>query len=131
MDVVEPLTQFMWMKQFRKDKKMLIIAALVLFFAAQALAWLQINGQFVWPWMKDYRLLVSISGIPISYLLMVATDFAYEGMDGKIWPGRLLAFAMGMLVFTIFTNVFLGEGINLKAGISLVLASILLILQLI
>ena len=110
---------------------MLIIAALVLFFAAQALAWLQINGQFVWPWMKDYRLLVSISGIPISYLLMVATDFAYEGMDGKIWPGRLLAFAMGMLVFTIFTNVFLGEGINLKAGISLVLASILLILQLI
>lgn len=129
--VVELLIWFMWMKQFNDKTKMLIIASLALFFLAQALAWLQINGQFVWPWMKDHRVLISLLGVPISYLLMVATDFAYEGMDGKIWPGRLLAFAMGMLVFTIFTNVFLGEGINLKAGISLGLATILLILQLI
>ena len=119
------------LKKRLKDKKMLIIASLIIFFVAQAIAWLQINGQFVWPWMKDHRMLVSLSGIPISYLLMLATDLAYEGMDGKIWPGRLLAFAMGMLVFTVFTNYFLGEGINLKAGISLVLATILLILQLI
>ena len=62
---------------------------------------------------------------------MLATDYAYEGMDGKIWPGRLMAFAVGILVFTIFTNVFLGEGINLKAGISLALATILLIIQMI
>jgi hypothetical protein len=114
-----------------KEKKMLIIASLVIFFIAQAIAWLQINGQFVWPWMKDHRVLVSLSGVPISYLLMLATDLAYEGMDGKIWPGRLLAFGMGMLVFTLFTSYFLGEGINMKAGISLVLATALLILQLI
>lgn len=110
---------------------MLVMISLGLFFAAQMLAWLQINGQFVWPWMKEYRFLVSLSGVPISYLLMLATDYAYEGMDGKIWPGRLMAFAVGILVFTIFTNVFLGEGINLKAGISLALATILLIIQMI
>ena len=110
---------------------MLVMISLGLFFAAQMLAWLQINGQFVWPWMREYRFLVSLSGVPISYLLMLATDYAYEGMDGKIWPGRLMAFAVGILVFTIFTNVFLGEGINLKAGISLALATILLIIQMI
>ena len=113
-----------------KQMNMLIIASLIVFFIAQALAWLQINGQFVWPWMKDHRVLISFLGVPISYLLMVASDLAYTGMDNKIWPGRLMAFAMGMLVFTIFTNVFLGEGINLKAGLSLGLATILLIIQL-
>jgi hypothetical protein len=114
----------------KKNKvSMLVFWSLVVFFIAQALAWLQINGQFVWPWMKDHRVLISFIGVPISYLLMVATDLAYTGMDNKIWPGRFMAFAMGMLVFTVFTNVFLNEGINLKAGISLVLAAILLIIQ--
>jgi len=108
---------------------MLVIISLGLFFVAQTLAWLQINGQFVWPWMKDHKFLVSLSGVPISYLLMMATDYAYEGMDGKIWPGRLMAFAVGILVFAIFTNVFLGEGINLKAAVSLLLATVLLIIQ--
>lgn len=108
---------------------MLVFTSLVLFFVAQMIAWIQINGQFVWPWMKNYKFLISLSGVPISYLLMIATDYAYEGMNGKIWPGRLMAFAVGILVFTVFTNVFLGEGIDIKAGISLLLASILLMIQ--
>ena len=108
---------------------MLILISLAIFFVAQMIAWVQINGQFVWPWMKDYKFLISLSGVPISYLLMVATDYAYEGMNGKIWPGRLMAFAVGILVFTIFTNVFLGEGVDTRAGISLVLATILLLIQ--
>jgi hypothetical protein len=110
---------------------MLVFLSLALFFVAQIIAWIQINGQFVWPWMKDHRFLVSLTGVPISYILMIATDYAYEGMNGKIWPGRLMAFAVGILVFTIFTNVFLGEGIDIKATVSLVLATILLLIQMI
>jgi hypothetical protein len=108
---------------------MLIVWSLLLFFLAQALAWLQINGQFVWPWMKDHKMLISFIGVPISYLLMLATDYAYVGMDNKIWPGRFMAFAVGMLVFTVFTSVFLGQGINFKVCISLVLSAALLIIQ--
>ncbi len=110
---------------------MLIIASLLIFFLAQAIAWIQINGQFIWPWMKDHMLAVSLLGIPISYLLMLATNYAYVGMDGKIWPGRLLAFAMGILVFTIFTAIFLKEGMTLKTVISLILSFILIGLQLV
>jgi hypothetical protein len=113
-----------------KQMNMLIIASIVVFFIAQSLAWLQINGQFVWPWMKDHRLLISLTGVPISYLLMIATDLAYEGMDNKIWPGRLMAFAVGILVFTMFTNLLLGEGLTPKVGVSLVLATVLLAIQL-
>ena len=112
------------------SKRMLIVASLLVFFIAQAIAWVQINGQFIWPWMKEYPFTVSLLGIPISYLLMLATNYAYEGMDGKIWPGRLLAFAVGIVVFTIFTTVLLKEGITLKTIISLILSFILIGLQL-
>jgi hypothetical protein len=112
------------------SKRMLIVASLLVFFLAQSIAWVQINGQFIWPWMKEYPFTVSLLGIPISYLLMLATNYAYEGMDGKIWPGRLLAFAVGIVVFTIFTTLLLKEGITPKTVISLILSFILIALQL-
>ena len=113
-----------------ESKRMLIILALIIFFVAQVIAWVQINGQFISPWIKDHPFTMSLLGIPISYLLMLATNYAYAGMDGKIWPGRLLAFAMGILVFTIFTAVFLKEGMSIKTVVSLVLSFILIGLQL-
>ena len=109
---------------------MLIVASLLVFFIAQAIAWVQINGQFIWPWMKEYPFTSSLLGIPISYLLMLATNYAYVGMDHKIWPGRLLAFAVGIVVFTVFTTVLLKEGMTLKTVISLILSFILIALQL-
>jgi hypothetical protein len=128
------LGKLAWLKSNQtknSSTKMLILISIVLFLAAQTLAWLQINGQFVWPWAKDHTLLLSLVGVPISYLLMLASDYAYEGMDGKLWPGRFMAFAIGMLVFTILTSLLLGEGMTVKSGVSLFLALVIIILQLI
>lgn len=114
----------------KQSKTMLIIASLIVFFVAQAIAWIQINGQFISPWIKEHPLLMSLLGVPISYLLMLATNYAYVGLDNRIWPGRLLAFAVGILVFTLFTASFLKEGITIKTAISLGLAAALILLQL-
>jgi hypothetical protein len=62
---------------------------------------------------------------------MWASDLAYEGMDSKLWPGRVMAFAIGMVVFTILTSTLLGEGLTVKSGLSLFLALLILILQVI
>ena len=94
---------------------------LVLFFLTHIFIWLQINGQFVWPWFKDNPLLLSLIGAPISYLLI--------GFDGLLWPGRLVGFSLGMIVFAVLTSQFLGEGINSKTAISLVLALALVLIQ--
>jgi hypothetical protein len=110
---------------------MLILSSIVVFLIAQTLAWLQINGQFIWPWVRQHQLAVSFVGVPISYLLMWASDLAYEGMDSKLWPGRFMAFAIGMVVFTILTSTLLGEGLTVKSGLSLFLALLILILQVI
>jgi len=109
---------------------MILTSAILIYFVAQAIAWLQLNGQFVWPWMKEHPFLLSLLGVPISYLLMLATNLSFQALAGQVWPGRLLAFAVGIVVFTVFTNIFLGEGLTTKTIISLFLTLVIMILQL-
>jgi hypothetical protein len=110
---------------------MVLFYGFLLFVLGQALIWFQSNGQFIWPWFKNNPIIISIvGGTIISYIFIKATAFVVEYFDGLFWPGRFIAFASGMLVFTIFTWLFFGEGINLKTGISLALATALIIVQL-
>ena len=50
---------------------------------------------------------------------------------GELWPIRLTGFAVGIMSFSVITYLVLGEGITLKTGISLILATVILLLQLI
>lgn len=111
--------------------KMLITTAVTIFIIAQTIAWFQINGQFVFNWCKINPFMMSLLGVPISYLLLIGTDMAYQAMEGAIWPGRLLTFACGILVFILFTYLFLGEGMNWKTIASLLLTFVIVGLQLI
>jgi hypothetical protein len=73
---------------------------------------------------------MSILGMPISYALMYSTKLGFQGF-GELWPIRLLGFAVGIMSFPVITYLVLGEGITLKTGISLILATVILLLQLI
>jgi hypothetical protein len=89
----------------------------------QAMIWIQTNGQFIWPVFKKNPILVSIiSGSLISYIVIYATKMVVEHFDGLLWPGRFIGFASGMVIFAFMTWAFMGEGINAKTGISLLLA---------
>ena len=68
--------------------------------------------------------------MPISYALMYSTKFGFQGF-GELWPIRLLGFAVGIMSFPIITYLVLGEGVTLKTGLSLGLAVIIMLLQLI
>ena len=109
--------------------KEILFCVLILFFT-QIVIWFQLNAQVKWDWFKDNYLLMSILGIPISYALLYSTKFGFEGF-GELWPIRLLGFAVGMITFPFITYLVLGEGVTLKTGISLILATVILLLQLI
>jgi hypothetical protein len=49
---------------------------------------------------------------------------------GTLWENRLLGFGMGMVSFGLLTYIFMGEGITLKTGVSLILATALVLIQL-
>lgn len=104
--------------------------AFLLFMLGQFMIWVQTNGQFIWPWFKKHPILVAITtGSVISYIVIYATKLVVEHFDGLLWPGRFIGFASGMIVFAGLTWWFLGEGINFKTAISLVLAIALICVQ--
>ena len=109
-----------------------VILCIVLLFLGQIVVWYQLNSQLVWDWAKTSKSMwfMSIMGIPISILFWHTTKYGYEGF-GELWPIRLLGFATGMISFPIITWFMMGEGVTLKTGISILLAIIIMLLQLI
>lgn len=105
-----------------------ILLSMALFMIGQILIWYQSNGQFISNWFKNNTLLVSLFGVPISYLFIHATRMSYEGF-GATWPGRMLGFATGVFVFTILAYYYMGENINLKTSLSLLLATGIICIQ--
>ena len=100
-----------------------LIYGLLLFTLAQSIIWIQVNGQFVWPWFKRNPLLVSLAGgTIISYAFIKGTWMVAEYFDGQLWPGRFIGQASGIVIFAVMTWFFLNEGINTKTTVSLILA---------
>ena len=106
-----------------------LILCLSLFVIAQTLVWLQLNGQFVWDSFRKYEWVLILFGLPISWVFLEATRQGVAAFDGLLWPQRFLAFACGIIIFSLFTWLLKGEGINTKTLISLCLASCLVLIQ--
>ena len=108
-----------------------IVLAILSFVIGNVLVWYQLNSQLVWDWAKGYKSMwiMSLLGVPISLLFWLCTKWGYLGF-GNLWAVRWLAFGSSMLVFPIMTYFYLGEAITLKTLISIVLALIIMILQL-
>ena len=106
-----------------------LILCLCIFILAQTLVWLQLNGQFVWDSFKKYEWVLILWGLPISWLFLEATRYGVAAFDGLLWPQRFLAFACGIIIFSLLTWVLKGEGINTKTLISLCLATCLVLIQ--
>lgn len=106
------------------------LAGMLLFLLGQTLAWYQTNGQFISQWIKEHPILVAaIGGIPVGYSYILGTTYLVQAFDGAVWPSRLLGFSMGILAFTTLTLIHLGEAINLKTSVILMLAIIIVLLQ--
>jgi len=111
------------------DYKNILYGALF-FILGQAVVWIQINGQLIWQWAKDWRWPLMLLGVPIAWIYMEGTRYLVKGFNGDFWPSRFISFSMGILIFTLFTWLFRGEGINIKTATSLVLAAGIICIQL-
>lgn len=108
----------------------LFISGMLLFLLGQTLAWYQTNGQFISQWAKDHPILVAaIAGVPVGYSYILGTTYLVQAFGGEVWPSRLLGFSMGILAFTILTLIHLGEGVNLKTSVILMLAVLIILIQ--
>jgi len=108
-----------------------IVITIALFLLNNVLIWYQLNSQLVWDWAKGTKSMwiMSLMGIPISLLFWYATKIGYEGF-GNLWAVRFMGFATSMLTFQVMTWLYLGETITLKTLVTILLAFIIMLLQL-
>ena len=114
------------------EKSHLIILTILIFFMNNIIIWYQLNGQLVWDFWKSWKgITVSLlMGIPITALFWWATKIGYQGF-GNLWSVRFMGFATSMMTFPIMTWLYLGEVMTLKTTITIILALIIMLLQLI
>lgn len=107
-----------------------VLFAFLAFTASHIMIWYQTNGQFINKWMANNPWVVALFGYPISFFLILATKQAYTGFEHQLWPGRLIGFASGMIIFAALTYSHMGENVNIKTLITLVLAATIVGIQL-
>ena len=109
-----------------------IVYCILIFFINNIIIWYQLNSQLVWEWAKGTKSMwmMALLGIPISLMFWYATKIGYEGF-GTLWSVRFMGFATSMLTFPIMTWLYLGEVMTMKTILTLGLAAIIMLLQLI
>tara|TARA_R100000008_G_C3438425_1_gene93146 strand:+ start:49 stop:393 length:345 start_codon:yes stop_codon:yes gene_type:complete len=109
-----------------------ILYAVIIFLFNNIVIWFQLNAQLVWHfWKGNNGLIITLLlGIPVTYLFWLGTKIGYQGF-GNLWAVRFLGFATGMITFPFLTYFFLGEPLSVKTLITIGLALIIMLLQLI
>ena len=106
-----------------------LFLSLILIIIAQTLTYFQLQSQFFWDWAKQHPFVMAFIGFPISILYIEFTQYCSKYFNGETWPGRLIGFAMGAIVFAVCSNLFLKETLTLKTIICLLLAAVILLIQ--
>lgn len=96
---------------------------------AQILVFFQIQGSLKYEFFQQNKWFVLLMGIPITWLFVESVKNIYDWSDGQLWPGRLIGFSIGIVVFTIMSLILFGEGISYKTGVCLILSIVILLIQ--
>jgi multidrug transporter EmrE-like cation transporter len=97
---------------------------------AQIATFMQLQGQLKFEWMKQHTWVVVLMGIPISFMFMQSVKNFVLAFGGEIWPSRLLGFGIGVIIFTIMSELMFKEPFTLKTGICLFLGLLIILTQL-
>jgi hypothetical protein len=97
---------------------------------AQILTFVQLQGQFRWEWFKQHPWVVSLMGVPISFLYIMSVKYLVDHFEGELWPSRLLGFSIGAIVFSYMAHSWFQEPFTLKTLICLGLAFAIMMIQL-
>ena len=100
------------------------------FVVAHILTFFQLNGQFFkMDWFRKNEIIVAAFGFILSFFYIWGTKYAVSGFNGLLWPARFIGFGVGMIIYAIGVWYFFSEGINMKTTVSLGLAILLIIIQ--
>ena len=107
-----------------------LVYGMLLGVVAQALTFLQLQGQYKYEWVKTNFIWMSLLGIPISLLFMYSVRHMVAAYDGELWPSRLIGYGIGVTVFIIMSRMWFNEPVSVKTLICLLLSLSIIFIQL-
>lgn len=106
-----------------------IIYGIVMAVIGQVMAFFQLQGAIKYQWLPKYTWGVILLGLPISWVYIKFTQQLIQGFNGELWPGRLIGFAVGVIVFTALSSFLFKEPITYKTVICLLLSIAIVLIQ--
>lgn len=107
---------------------MKIVYAIILAALAQVISFIQLQGQMVWKFPKENPYIMMLLGLPISLIFIKTTKLFNEHYSAN-WPGRLIGFGVGIIIFTILSWMIFKEHPTPKTITCLSLATLIVLLQ--
>ena len=102
----------------------------VIYTGSQIFTFYQLQGHLWNKWIKENPFLMTLIGLPIGYLVILASREMVNLYDGQTWPNRIIGFSIGVLIFSIMAWIMLKEPLSLKTIVCLVLSLAILLIQL-
>ena len=107
---------------------MRLVYAFLLCIVAQVVTFIQLQGQSLWKFPKDNPYIIALLGFPISLLFMKYTRILNSHFEAN-WPGRIIGFGVGIIVFTFMSWLMFKETPTPKTLICLGLAILIVFIQ--
>ena len=67
--------------------------------------------------------------VPNTILSIYAAKMLSDVFEGKIWPNRIFTFSIGIIMFTILTQIYFNEKLSLKTLTLIGLSGLIVVLQ--
>ena len=107
-----------------------IIFILTVYLFSQAFTFYQLQGRLWSKWIKNNPFLITLMGVPVGYMVILASREMVSLYNGETWPNRIIGFSIGVIVFSIMAWLILKEPMTTKTLICLSLSFVILLIQL-
>jgi multidrug transporter EmrE-like cation transporter len=94
-------------------------------------SFLQLQGNVKYGWYEKHPYILLLVSIPISCLYIQSVKSLVLYFGGEIWQSRFIGFGIGIIVFSIMSSLLFKEPFTIKTLISILLAIIIILIQII
>lgn len=94
-------------------------------------SFLQLQGNVKYGWYDKYPYVLLLVSIPLSWLYIQSVKNIVLFFGGEIWQSRFIGFGIGIIIFSIMSSLLFKEPFTIKTIISIFLALIIILIQII
>lgn len=105
------------------------VIAILYGLVAQTITFLQLQGPYRYDVLRNNPIPVLLMAVPIAWLFTKSTHYFYIASEGQLWPGRLIGFGIGMIVFSLMSYALFKEPMTMKTVMTLILSVIIVCMQ--